>query len=44
MPTGEPDLPGELIASVFIGQDASTELFKGPGTALCRDSPTSFLG
>ncbi len=28
------DLPGELIAGVFIGRDASAEFFKGPGTAL----------
>ncbi len=28
------DLPGELIADVFIGRDASTEFFKGLGTAL----------
>ena len=28
------DLPGELIASVFTGRDASAEFFKGPGTAL----------
>ena len=28
------DLPGELIAGVFTGQDASAEFFKGPGTAL----------
>ena len=28
------DLPGELIADVFTGRDASAEFFKGPGTAL----------
>src|SRR5919112_2779761 len=28
------DLPGELIAGVFTGRDASAEFFKGPGTAL----------
>jgi hypothetical protein len=28
------DLPGELIAGVFSGRDASAEFFKGPGTAL----------
>ena len=28
------DLPGELIAEVFTGRDASAEFFKGPGTAL----------
>ena len=28
------DLPGELIAGVFVGRDASAEFFKGPGTAL----------
>ena len=28
------DLPGELIAGVFVGKDASAEFFKGPGTAL----------
>src|SRR3712207_6289402 len=28
------DLPGELIAGVFTVRDASTEFFKGPGTAL----------
>ena len=27
-------LPGELIAGVFTGRDASAEFFKGPGTAL----------
>jgi hypothetical protein len=30
------DLPGELIAGVFVGRDASAEFFKGPGTALSR--------
>ena len=28
------NLPGELIAGVFTGRDASAEFFKGPGTAL----------
>ena len=28
------DLPGELIAGVFTGRNASAEFFKGPGTAL----------
>jgi len=28
------DLPGELIAGVFTGRDASAEFFRGPGTAL----------
>ncbi len=28
------DLPGELIAGIFTGRDASAEFFKGPGTAL----------
>ena len=28
------DLPGELIAGVFVGKDASAGFFKGPGTAL----------
>jgi hypothetical protein len=28
------DLPGELIAGVFTGRDASAQFFKGPGTAL----------
>lgn len=28
------DLPGELIAGVFTGRDASAEFFKGLGTAL----------
>ncbi len=28
------DLPGELIAGVFVGRDASAEFFKGPCTAL----------
>ena len=28
------DLPGELIASVFTGRDASAKFFKGLGTAL----------
>ena len=28
------ELPGELIADVFTGRDASAEFFKGPGTAL----------
>jgi hypothetical protein len=28
------DLPGELVAGVFTGRDASAEFFKGPGTAL----------
>jgi hypothetical protein len=28
------DLPGELIAGVFTGRDASAKFFKGPGTAL----------
>src|SRR4028119_2344917 len=28
------DLPGELIAGVFVGKDASAEFFNGPGTAL----------
>ena len=28
------DLPGELIAGVFTGRDASAEFFKGPGTGL----------
>ena len=28
------DLPGELIAGVFTGRDASAEFFMGPGTAL----------
>ena len=28
------DLPGELIAGVFVGRDASAEFFKGPGPAL----------
>ncbi len=28
------DLPGELIAGVFVGKDASGDFFKGPGTAL----------
>jgi hypothetical protein len=28
------DLPGELIAGVFIGRDASAKFLKGSGTAL----------
>jgi hypothetical protein len=28
------DLPGELIADIFTGRNASAEFFKGPGTAL----------
>ncbi len=28
------DLPGELIAGVYVGRDASAEFFKGPGTPL----------
>ena len=28
------DLPGEFIAGVFTGRDASAEFVKGPGTAL----------
>ena len=35
------NLPGELIGGVFTGRDASAEFFKGPGTALSPDSPTS---
>ena len=27
------DLPGELIADIFTGRNASAEFFKGPGTA-----------
>ncbi len=33
------DLPGELIAGVFIGRDASAEFFRGPGTALSPGLP-----
>jgi hypothetical protein len=33
------DLPGELIADVFIGRDASAEFFKGLGTALSPGLP-----
>ena len=28
------DLPGELVAGVFTGRDASAKFSKGPGTAL----------
>jgi hypothetical protein len=35
------DLPGELIAGIFTGRDASAEFFKGPGTALSPGSSTS---
>ncbi len=33
------DLPGELIAGVFTGRDASAEFFKGPGIALSPGLP-----
>ena len=33
------DLPGELIAGVFSGRDASAEFFRGPGTALSPGLP-----
>ncbi len=33
------DLPGELIAGVFLGRDASAEFFRGPGTALSPGLP-----
>ena len=33
------DMPGDLIAGVFIGRDASAEFFKGPGTALSPGLP-----
>ena len=33
------DLPGELIAGLFIGRDASEEFFRGPGTALSPGLP-----
>ena len=33
------DLPGELIAGLFIGRDASAEFFRGPSTALSPGLP-----